>query len=253
MLTVLMRRIIRAIEVVRFYRNWPVCFLCYFGFLRHREVTYILRNGIKFMVAASDLEAIAAINDSWFRQLYTPLGDEIQANYTVVDIGAHIGSFSIFASTHANAVKVYSYEPQQENFRYLTENIKLNGLENIKAFQLAVSGSRGKVRLYTDGKRSTAHSTTIPTRSYEEVNCVTLDDVLDNNQIQNCDLLKMNCEGAEYEILFSTPKSTLARVKNISLEWHDVPPYHIDDLKRHLENMEFDVWFGKMFYAKRRA
>ncbi len=256
MLAALGRRIIRAIEVVRFYRNWWCAFLCYFGFFRHRKVTYVLRNGVRFMVRASDLGAIAAINDVWLRGAYTPLRDEIPRGYTIVDIGAHIGSFSIFASSRAGDASVYSYEPSQENFRFLIENIKLNRLENIKAFQLAVSGRRGKARLYIDEKYSTLHSAAIPKRFYEEADSVTLEDVLDNNQIENCDLLKMDCEGAEYEILFHASKSTLTRIRNISLEYHDVPTYRVDDLKEHLKNMGFDVWLsGRMpiLYAKRRA
>ena len=128
-------------------------------------------------------------------------------------------------------------------------------LENVKPFQLAVSGRRGKVKLYHDEKRSTFHSITTLGRFYEEVNSITLEDVLDNNEIGSCDLLKMDCEGAEYEILFSTPKSTLARIRNISLEYHDAPVYHVEDLKSYLENMGFDVSLDRtsILYARRYA
>lgn len=247
-------RIIRAIEAVRLYRNWPCAFLCYFRLLRHRQVKYVLRNNITFIVRANDLDAVAAISDVWLRRIYTPLRDEIQDGYTIIDIGAHIGSFSVFASTLAEDVKVYSYEPSEENYYFLTENIKLNRLKNVKAFRLAVSAGKDKVRLYLDEKRSTYHSIATPGRFYEEVNSVTLEDVLVENQIDSCDLLKMDCEGAEYEILSSTPKSILTRIRNISLEYHDVPTYQLDDLKMCLKKMGFNVRLGKkpILYARRR-
>lgn len=254
MLVAIGRRVTRAREVVRFYQNWPLAFLCYFGLLRNREVIYTLRNGIRFMVRASDLEAVAAINDVWLRQIYTPLRDEIRSGYTIVDIGAHIGTFSVFASTCAEQVTVYSYEPSEEKFYFLIKNIRLNRLNNIKAFQLAVSRRGDKVKLYIDKTHSTLHSSTIPKRFYEEVNSTTLEEVLDNNRIETCDLLKMDCEGAEYEILFSAPKNTLMRIENISLEYHDMPTYHVDDLKEYLVNMGFEVWLGRtpILHATRR-
>lgn len=256
MLAALRSKIIHAIGVVRLCQNWPFVFLCYFRLIRPREITYVMRNGIKFVVGTYVVEAIGVINSIWLLHTYTPLGDEIEKCATIVDIGANIGSFSVFASTYAEDTKVYSYEPSQENFHFLTENIKLNRLQNIKPYQLAVSGRRGKTRLYIDKKHSTDHSTAIATPGMfsEEVDSVTLQDVLDNNEIESCDLLKMDCEGAEYEILFTAPKSTLAKIRNISLEYHGVPTYHIDNLKRYLENTGFDVWLnGRMpiLYARR--
>ena len=255
MLKMIGRKIIRAIEIFRLYRNWWYPFFAYFHLIRHPEVTYTLRKGTKFTCAIKDMEAIPAINDVWFRKIYTPGRINIKNAKIVIDIGAHIGSFSVFAALNSSPdVKVYSYEPSPVNYKFLIQNIKHNGLNNIKAFQLAISGEKGKVRLYMDEKRSTFNSTTIQKGYPVEVDAITLQNILDDNAINNCDLLKMDCEGAEYEILLGAQKSDLSRIRNIALEYHDVQSCHIDDLKKHLEKHGYDVEFGPIpiLYAWRR-
>lgn len=201
------------------------------------------------------MESIPAINDVWLRKIYTPGRININNAKIVIDIGAHIGSFSVFAALNASPdVKVYSYEPSQANYKFLIQNIKLNGLNNIKEFQLAISGEKGKVRLYMNEKRSTFNSTTIPKGYPVEVDAITLQNILDDNAINNCDLLKIDCEGAEYAILLNAQEREFRRIGNIALEYHDVQSYHIDDLKKHLENYGYDVEFGPkpILYASRR-
>lgn len=246
-------KIIQGIEVAGLMKSWPSVLSCYFQLQAQPQVMYVLRNGIRFMAAANDSQAISVINDVWSHEVYARLRGEIQKGDTIVDIGAHIGSFSVFASTRAELVKVYSYEPFEQNFLFLTENIRLNGLKNVKPFQLAVTGTGGITRLYIDEKESIRHSTAQLKSFYVEVDSVRLDDVLDSNEIDKCDLLKMDCEGAEYEILFSARKSTMKRVKKISLEYHPLPGYQIDELKTYLESGGFAVRLGKsaLLYASR--
>lgn len=245
--------IFHGIKAIWLYKNWyvPFCVILRFP---DSQVTCVLRNGAKFKVKAGDLVPLGIINKIWLDKIYTPVGDEIRKDSTIVDIGAHIGSFSVFAATRAENVKVFSYEPSSENFSLLTENIKLNDLKNIEAFQLAVSGVGETVKLYLDKKHSVLHSTAIPKGVLqEEVKSVTLKEIFDSNQIDKCNLLKMDCEGAEYEILFGAPKSTLARIQNISMEYHDVLHYHIGGLRKYLQDMGFDVWLDRktMLYARK--
>ncbi len=52
------------------------------------------------------------------------------------------------------------------------------------------------------------------------VSCVTLQDIFNDNHIEKCDFLKMDCEGAEYEILYSCPADILERISRIAMEVH---------------------------------
>jgi FkbM family methyltransferase len=248
-------RIIQGIEVVGLMENWPSALSCYFGLQAQPQVIYVFRNGTRFMAARNDLQAINVINHIWSHEVYARLRGEIQKGDTIIDIGAHIGAFSVFASTRAEWVKVYSYEPFEQNFLFLTENIRLNGLKDVKAFQLAVTGTGGLTKLYINEKRSTEHTTAQSKPFYVEVDSITLDEALDSNEIDKCDLLKMDCEGAEYEILLSARENTMKRIKKISLEYHPLPGYDIDELKTYLESIGFAVRLAKsaFLYACRDA
>ena len=57
-------------------------------------------------------------------------------------------------------------------------------------------------------------------RRGSEVAAFTLEEIFDREKIESCDLLKLDCEGAEYEILLNAPANVLRRVSRISLEYH---------------------------------
>ena len=64
----------------------------------------------------------------------------------ILDIGAQSGIFSIYALYRNNNAKIYSFEPDPENFIQLKENIKENKLDkNIYPINKAVSGKNGKI------------------------------------------------------------------------------------------------------------
>jgi FkbM family methyltransferase len=238
-------RIVRGNEIVRLYSNWWLAFFYYLRFIKSNKVVLILHNGMRYEFGGHDFDAIAAISDVWLRKEYTPIGNEIKSGSVVIDIGAHIGDFSIFASKYDKDIAVFSYEPSKESFTFLIRNIELNKASNIKAFNLAVSKTQGEIKFYIDEKNTTLHSTVIAQKSFLLVPSTTLERIFMGNHIENCQLLKLDCEGAEYEILFNTPGEILNRIQNISMEYHDVPNYTINDLKKYLKDMGFDVRLGK--------
>lgn len=137
-----------------------------------------------------------------FRQVVRP-GD------VVLDLGANIGYFTTLAGRLVGpAGKVISFEPEPNNFRYLKRNIELNKLENIEAYQKAVSNANGSTKLficsYDSGHHTinqldgiTAYSRG---RKYQrfsiDVDMVRIDDFI-SGKISKVDVIKMDVEGAE--------------------------------------------------------
>ena len=118
----------------------------------------------------------------------------IKKGNTVVDIGAHIGSFSILAAS--KGAMVYSFEPVQESFDLLSENIKLNRLPNITAFHKAVRKEPGVETIYIrDRNFGGSGFYNDPGPLQEEVECTTLP------RTHTIDFLKLDCEDSELEIL----------------------------------------------------
>jgi len=132
----------------------------------------------------------------------------------VIDIGAHIGGTSILAASLG--ADVYAYEPENENFNLLKENIKLNNLGNkIKCFQKGV-GVPGKRKLYLNSKNSGMATLEPNNTSSQEVDIIEIDKVFE--KITHCDLLKIDCESAEYEFICDAP---FEKIDQISMELHE--------------------------------
>lgn len=138
----------------------------------------------------------------------------------VVDIGAHIGSFSILAASQGTSI--VAYEPVASSFALLKQNVDINGLP-VKIFNQAVFGQRKMenifVRDFNYGGSTFFKKNNPNFRDSEEVECITLDDVFEENHIRQCDFLKMDCEGSEVSILENF-KGRFADIKRMAIEYH---------------------------------
>lgn len=231
-----------ALNVIKQIKNWPVYFLDYFKIGKNKNIVYIFRNGIKLKTRAGTNDRVI-INEIWIRKFYNPEGFEIKKGETVVDIGAHIGVFSIFASR--NAQKVYAFEPVLENFELLKSNIEINNLENIIVpINKAVSGKTEEREIFFDNDNFGGHSfySSLKRSGEKKVSAVSLEDFIKENKIEKIDFLKIDCEGAEYDILFNCPVEILQRIEKISMEYHNIDKNrNAVLLKNFLEEKRFRV------------
>jgi FkbM family methyltransferase len=170
----------------------------------------------------------------------------IRNGWTVVDIGAGLGEFAVWVARRHPKSIVYAFEPLPESFALLVENVRLNGLSNVRPIQKAVFAAEGMVRLHAPsglaGQHRRAAAGSKPASGAIEADATTLDRALEDLPIDTCDFLKIDCEGAEYEILFSAPAATLERVRHIAMEYHEgVTEHSHDELARFLESKGFRV------------
>ncbi|OGS43146.1 MAG: hypothetical protein A3K76_01510 [Euryarchaeota archaeon RBG_13_57_23] len=236
------------VSMVASLRNWPSYVAERTGMASGKDLTYRLRNGavIKVRAGTSDTELLREVLVS---KCYNPPGFEIGRDDTVVDIGAHIGSFSILASKLADKGIIHSFEPMPDNFARLRENVALNNAKNIKLHESAVSHSIDVRTLSISPSHTGSHSFYPQIWSEEKpvqevtVNTTTMKAFVDSEGIDHIDFLKMDCEGAEYEILYSCPDEVLNRIRRISMEHHQVDGKDANPhaLKKYLENKGFSV------------
>lgn len=140
-------------------------------------------------------------------------------NDIVIDIGAQIGSFSILAASFG--ARVYAYEPFKDNYDLLVKNILLNDAFVIP-YNVGVMGKTGKRTLYIEelnygGCNFYNNSVANPSHKWKPVECITLDDIYNKEHLDHCDFLKLDCQGAELEILKNF--SRLNTVRKIALEY----------------------------------
>ena len=242
--------------VIKEYKTWMKAFVDYLGLIRKNKlILHKMKNGVKYFSRAGT-EDFGIINEIYVVKEYNKLLKYIKENSTVIDIGGQMGVFSVFAASKDKNVKVYTYEPFEENYKMLKKNISLNNLQNkITPIKLGVSGKKGKREFILCDENTGGHGFYCTDGDKKiEINTITLKDVFEQNKIEKCDYLKMDCEGAEYEIFYNTPKKYLDKIKSISMEYHKNGD--VNELKRFLEKDGFNVTLTEvgegMLYAERK-
>lgn len=162
-----------------------------------------------------------------------------------IDIGANVGYFSLnFFSKYPKAT-IVAFEPIPNNFELLQSyKEKFNQL-NFIINNEAVSGKEGELEIFYDKKDSFSTSATVFKHSAEpdsiKVKTTTLELILKKWDFKQVDLLKLDCEGAEYEILYNTPEEVLKCIHAIAIETHlgKGEKENIDSLNKFLQNHGF--------------
>jgi FkbM family methyltransferase len=138
----------------------------------------------------------------------------------VLDIGAHVGVVSTYLAAHHPQITVYAFEPMRENFDRLRRNLQTNRITNVHPVPMAVTGDgraitlAGVLELNSGG--ATAYSVGY---GGQTVRSTTLTRIFADYRIKQCRLLKIDVEGAEYEILRSA-RNLFDRVDYIRGEFH---------------------------------
>ena len=122
---------------------------------------------------------------------------EVHPGESVLDIGANVGYFTLYAL--ATGAKVIAFEPEPENFIRLDAQVKENDFmfASGHAFQMAVAGDDKGKKLYLNPENIGGHRITHDIEGrFVEVASITLDEVME--QHGPFDMMKMDCEGAEH-------------------------------------------------------
>ena len=173
---------------------------------------------------------------------------------TIIDVGANTGMFLIRAKQLWPGCEAVCYEPEPANFRELQNTIAINHLKDVTAVNAAVMPERGEIKLYYHPRNIGGHSVVHHhSENAVVVRVETLDDALARSSTRNCDLLKLDCEGAEKEILNNLNSNTAMQINSIAYE-PDERHYSADDLNRRLEQLGYAiVKTGSIVFALRKA
>ena len=226
--------------------NWYQYPLHYFGFT-HDSCVFQTKNGLQLIIRSSKTSIdIHIFTEIWIEEEYDENGFEINSHDIIIDIGAHAGFFSLKAAVTCTKGKIFSYEPFPKNFEMLKKNLELNNISNVYTKNVAVSKDVGKCKLYL-GNDST-NSIIKQKEIFIEVSTVNLEQIFDEHNLDNCDLLKLDCEGSEYEILFNTNPEILKKIKKICMEYHEIPEldYTEEKLTSFLKSNNFKVTSKKL-------
>lgn len=207
---------------------------------------YQIGDNARFFVRVNSPDKFT-IWETWRFKVYADRDHPIGETDTIVDIGANIGAFSVWAAKMAHKGLILSYEPDKKNFGLLVRNKHLNKCFNIHCFCLGVCDRPGRKPFYLQSVNNSMHSlfpddfarkTTIP--------CTSLDTIVSVHGLKRIDVLKIDAEGAEYPILLKASTRTLSKIQRIYLEYHDYlhHGYSVNDLLGFLGRHGFHLQFS---------
>jgi FkbM family methyltransferase len=228
--------------VFRVVTNWRTYLADHFGLAGHRDITYILNDGVRYHARTGTVDKDIMV-EVWVSRYYAPPGFEIQGTDTVVDVGAQIGAFSLFAAKQAPRGRVYSFEPVPANFKMLQHNIEANDLTNVVPINKGIADSTASREICL---RNTGMHSFYLNKGGEKtvVQVVSLAEFMKEHHLHRIDFMKIDCEGAEYEILAACPPSVTDLIGRIALEWHNIDGHrNVLWLKQFLEGRGFKTSF----------
>ena len=204
--------------------------------------------GKKIRVELSSDADVSVFNEIFIEKEYRLVEQVIEkSNAAIIDIGAHIGLFSIYASFLNGDIKILAFEPDENNFSLMKENISLNHLKNVTMKSSAVAGKTGERILYV-GQDSHNHSLLkLPgVLKEKKVYATDMNKIFSKNLremgVSNCDLVKMDCEGAEFEILPSLSSEIFSSIGSFFIEYHKFQEeWREEDLSNILRKHNFRV------------
>ena len=213
----------RYYHLFKTFKNWWLYLAYKYGIANAKTLVFETRSGLIVEVPERLLQTFKEI---FMDECYLAgLESNIPADSTIIDIGANAGYFTLFAASLYPRAKIFSFEPVPVNYAQLKRNRNLNSTREINCFPQAVAGLAGVINLTFDPSDSfTTSATMFASEKVAEkslaVPCVTLEQLMDENGLEKCDLLKMDCEGAEYDILYNCSPEYLQRIDQIAMEVH---------------------------------
>jgi FkbM family methyltransferase len=185
------------------------CHLMNLNYDIENDIVYV--NGLRFYGGTTNGDIVGVFINNVYENL--PVKDKV-----VIDIGANIGDSSIYF-TLRGAKKVFAVEPNRESYEFAKKNIESNGfsckVEPIWAGCAAVDNNN-------------PDSNKPPLK--------TLNSIIDNYHIKP-EILKIDCEGCEYDVILSSEDYTLNKFSHLQIEYH----YGYKNLKEKLGKCGFHV------------
>ena len=183
-----------------------------------------------------------SVKESMLDRFYERFGTKVQSDWTVVDVGAAIGEFTVLAAKEAKQGQVFAIEPNPESIALLKRNLQANDIANVILIQKGLWRENGQQTLNLINQEPLQAMTLgLEAADSKQIGfeTQTLEDFIKEFQIVQIDLLKSDCEGAEYDFLLISSPNVLQIIKRIVMEYHD-----LDENRHHQKLKEFLIANG---------
>lgn len=214
----------------------------------HPEAIYQLKTRYGTLVLRDNFGDVTNLPGMFCRGVYRYR--TLPGNGVILDIGANIGLFSVWAAFHNPEKRIYCFEPLSSNVRLIPMNCPAAVVN-----RCGLGHNHAKVKLGVDSHSIMATSLSPPWPTHvEEFEVMPLDDFVRVNGIDEVALMKVDTEGMELDVL-DGGRETLCRTHRVAMETHS-PHTHRESIKRlhdaglTLEAEEFSGKTGLVFASR---
>lgn len=240
-----MRKLKMLALAVLTFQNFHAFVLDYLG-VNNKKYELRFRNGLRIFLRGRTNDKSMA-REIFLTKDYIRNNVKIKDGDIVFDIGANIGFFSIFSASTFPKSKVYSFEPNKENFAILCQSLDANKIQNIFPINAALGNEKGILKLY-HSRNTGGHSLVdqsgfmernkLAQNDFEDVQVESFKDFLRKEAIQAIDFLKMDIEGGEYDVLLNLSNDDFKKIKRIAMEYHFVDENRNGEVLKKLFNTQ---------------
>jgi FkbM family methyltransferase len=178
-----------------------------------------------------------SVKEAMLDRFYERYGTQIQADWTVVDVGAAIGEFTILAAKEAPRGRVFAIEPNPGSVKLLKRNLEVNEINNVEIVQKGFwreSSLQTLDLLNNEPLQAVTQNSDQVQPGQIQFATQTLANFMSQHRLKRIDLLKSDAEGAEYDFLLTSSADVLSLIERIVMEYHD-----LDEERNHRVLSEF--------------
>ncbi|MGH8961042.1 MAG: FkbM family methyltransferase [Jatrophihabitantaceae bacterium] len=238
----------RVAQTRRAFANWPELLRGLAGEKVGRSgdtLTFVTRTGVRLTcpnVPGARLPMYEQFADDCY-DLAWVLGTRLDHPLQVLDVGSHVGAFATNLATARDDVRVECYEPSPDTARYLQDNVDQNCLSaRVHVYEKAMAGAEGSA-LLDDNSGASVHNGLVRQdhrlvdgddapgrRATISVATTTFDKAVADAPAP-LDVVKLDCEGGEYELVYASSTASWASVQRVVMEYHPVESESWDELR----------------------
>lgn len=228
------------------FKNWPTFLvkvgLSYFG-LAHGDLVVVIRKGPR-IICRNNTESWLPIFEIFVEDVYR-LGNIDQSatsSLCVVDVGGHIGCFTLAIASRFPNSEIFVYEPSRTTYEILVRNGELNGFSGrMRTFEAAVGSRAGRETFYEAGDVSCGSSLIQIPGGVESIVDVVAFDAVVTEAGEHINILKIDCEGGEYDIVLNSDRVSWGAIDTVLLEYHVVANHNIGEIETRLSELGFEL------------
>lgn len=196
-----------------------------------------LDNRFKFVAPKEELSF-----GSWYNLV---CNDEYESQFSendvIYDLGANFGVYTMWALYH-NVKQVYAFEPTPKNVECLKETFKFDN--NVTIFDKAIGAKDEQVTFYIT-PHSVGNSIYVTSGTPIEVECINLENFINQNNLLPPTIVKCDIEGSEYDFIESLTEDFFKTIHTFIIEFHHNDNNKVWNLIKKLLNLEYNIQVAK--------